>query len=197
MRSKNIRITTSLIALVVCFSIPTILQSSSAQKRSDDDRVRAFRRKHRQTGLESQITTTQAQQILQTKNYYASLNPRQTWVDGKGFLNFTSSDGTAEVSGQHGTAHFTNTLQAVEIGVRASTPAKNYLLDCTVKGPAPCGFCNFAIDGPDGHHEGWERTDSDWKHLLFTVSPDDTDWFVVKLTGAGMTFKSCDVMELP
>jgi len=199
MRSKNVPIMTGLIALAICFAIPTILQSSLAQKRSDDDRVRTFRRRPPQTELESQITITQAQQILQTKSYYASLSPRQTWADGKGFLNFVfpANSGLGEVSAQHGTANFRGVGQVVEIGVRASAPAKNYLLDCTVKAGA-CPSCVFAIHGPDGHEEYWKRTDSDWKHLLFTISPGDTDWFVLKLEGAfGMTFKSCDVMELP
>ena len=197
MRSKNIPIMSAWIALVTGIAIPMILQSSSAQKRSDDDRVRAFRRRL-QTTPESQITTTQAQQILQTKHYYASLSVRQPWVDEKGFLNFITplNSGRGEVSGQNGTARFTFTSQVVEIGLRASAPAKNYLLDCTVQAEA-CPSCVFSVEGPDGHQEYWKRTDSDWKHLIFTISPGDTDWFVAKLKASfGMTFKSCDVMEV-
>ena len=136
------------------------------QQRSADNRVPAFRR-HRQAQPESQITVTQAQQILQTKNYYASLSPRQTFVDGKGFLNFIfpGSPETAEVSGQNGTAHFPDSIEVAEIGLRSNVASKNYLLDCTVKGPGPCYECFFTIDGPDGQTETWDMTNSEWRHL--------------------------------
>ena len=169
------------------------------QQRSDDDRVRAFRR-HRQAQPALQLSVFQAQQILQTKNYYASLSPRQTFVDGKGYLNFIfrGSPERAEVSGQNGTAHFPNSDQVMEIGLRSNVPSKNYLLDCTVKGPGPCYECFFEIDGPDGQTEQWDMTNSEWRHLLFTVSPGDREWYVLKLWARiSMTFQSCDVMQLP
>src|SRR5262249_19897573 len=66
-----------------------------------EDRVRAFRRRHRDnrsTESSASITLAQAQQLIQTRNYYVSLSPRQTYVDGRGYLNFIfpSSPDTAE-----------------------------------------------------------------------------------------------------
>src|SRR5262249_7478863 len=122
------------------------------------------------------------------------------YVDGRGYLNFIfpSSPDTAEFDGKNGTVHFPNSFQEVEIGVRADTAEKTYLLDCTVKGPGPCYECFFSIDGPDGQSQIWQMSNSDWRHLLFTLNPGDTQWYVLKLKGRqAMTFKSCDVMEVP
>ena len=111
---------------------------------------------------------------------------------------FTGSSDPAEVSGKNGTADLPNSLQVVEIGLKASSPVKTYLVDCMVKGPGPCYECSFNMIGPDGQSETWQMPNSDWRHLLFTVTPGDTEWYPLKLTARlSMTFKSCDVTEVP
>jgi hypothetical protein len=206
MRVRNWSIVGFIVLLGSCFmTAPHPVGSTSvrtlvAQQRSDDDRVRAFRRRHRQAEPESQMTLVQAQQMLQTKNYYASLSPRQTYVDGKGYLNFifpkNSSGG--EIDGHNATAHLLDYMDVVEIGIKPRLSGKAYLADCSVKGTGPCYECFFQIQGPDGQGEKWEMYNSEWKDLLFTVNPGDTDWYVLKLqTRREYIFKSCNIMEVP
>lgn len=104
----------------------------SGAQSSGEDRVRAFRGRRRDRRIEpaAQITLAQAQQMLEIKNFYASLSPRQTYVDQKGYLNFTfpASSERGEISGQNNTAHLPSFVQVLEIGVRSSAPEKNYRL---------------------------------------------------------------------
>jgi len=179
-------------------------QNPSGASGSGDQRIRSFRGRHRDNREESveskaQLTPAQAQQILQTKNYYASLTPRQSYVEGRGYLNFIfpkDSPG-GEIDGRSGTAHLMDYADVVEIGIRARATEKPYLVDCSVKGTGPCYECFFSIQGPDAQTETWQMT-SDWMHLQFTVTPGDTDWYPLKLQARhDYTLKSCEVMEVP
>ncbi len=178
-------------------------QKQSGLQGTGDDRVRAFRGRHRKNGQEVQpateMTWSQAQQLLQIKTYYAALSPRQIYVEGKGYLSFVFSPnyGSGEINGRTGNARLNSISSIVEIGIKPSSPGKSYLADCTVKGRGPCAGCYFRITGPDGQSELWPVQDSEWKHLLFTVSAGDTDWYTLKLLGPEFTFKSCNITEVP
>jgi hypothetical protein len=173
-------------------------QKQSSSQVAGDDRVRAFHGRHRKNGQEIQpateMTWSQAQQLLQIKSYYAELSPRQIYVEGKGYLNFVF--GSGEINGRTGNARLDSISSIVEIGIKPSSPGKSYLADCTVKGHGPCAGCYFRITGPDGQSEVWPVQDSEWKHLLFTVSAGDTDWYTLKLQSP-VTFKSCNITEVP
>jgi len=178
-------------------------KSSGQQQAPGEDRVRAFRG-HRKTGLkvEPDMSLSQAQQLLQTKSYYASLAPRQIYVEEKGYLNFVfpGTDGNGEVNGRSGNARLQYLNAIVEIGIKPSSAGKTYLTDCLVKGVAHhCFSCDsFSITGPDANTEQWAIDESGWQHLLFTVSSDDTAWLVLKLhAGTEYTFKSCNITEVP
>lgn len=178
-------------------------QKQSGLQGAGDDRVRAFRGRHRKNRQEvqpaSEMTWSQAQQLLQIKSYYAALSPRQIYVEGKGYLSFVFSPsyGSEEINGRTGNARLHSISSFVEIGIKPSSPGKSYLADCAVKGRGPCVGCSFIITGPDGQSEQWVVQDSEWKHLLFTVSAGDTDWYTLKLVGPGFTFKSCNITEVP
>jgi hypothetical protein len=65
----------------------------------------------------------------------------------------------------------------INIGVKAPTPGKIYLLDVYAKGNSSiehCSHCAFAAEGPDGQLEFWDMT-GDWQQLYFTTYSDDTD----------------------
>ena len=181
-------------------------QKQSSSQGAGDDRVRAFRGRHRKNGQEIQpateMTWSQAQQLLQIKSYYAALSPRQIYVEGKGYLSFVFPLGYAggEINGRTGNARLeSSTSTVVEIGIKPSSPGKSYLTDCAVKLFAACSSeCLVRITGPDGQSEQWLIHDSEWKHLLFTVSAGDTDWYMLKLQGyPAFTFKSCNITEVP
>jgi len=173
-------------------------QKQSGSQGAGDDRVRAFRGRHRKNGQEvqpvSEMTLSQAQQLLLIKTYYAELSPRQIYVERKGYLSFVFGGG--EINGRTGNARLDSISGIVEIGIKPSSPGKSYLADCTVKGHGPCAGCYFRITGPDGQIEVWPVQDSEWKHLLFTVSAGDTDWYTLKLQSP-VTFKSCNITEVP
>jgi len=179
-------------------------QKQSGSQVAGDDRVRAFRGRHRRNGQEVQpateMTWSQAQQLLQIKTYYAALSPRQIYVERKGYLSFVfpSDYKGGEINGRTGNARLDSTSDIVEIGIKPSAPGKSYLTDCTVKGPGPCLECIFRITGPDAQSEQWPMSDSELKHLLFTVSPGDTDWYALKLQATReFIFKSCNITEVP
>jgi len=180
-------------------------QKQSSSQGAGDDRVRVFRGRHRKSGQQvqpaSEMTWSQAQQLLQIKNYYAELSPRQIYVEGKGYLSFVFPLGYAggEINGRTGNARLESSISTVvEIGIKPSAPGKSYLADCAVKLLAAChSQCLVRITGPDGQSEQWPLND-EWKHLLFTVSAGDTDWYTLKLSGyPAFTFRSCNITEVP
>jgi hypothetical protein len=179
-------------------------RQQSGSQGAGDDRVRVFRARHNNKGPKVQpaaeMTLSQAQELIQTKSYYAALSPRQPYVEGKGYLSFIFPhvDGEGEINGRSGNARLASFADIVEIGVKPGSPGKTYLSDCTVKGSGPCYDCLFRITATDGQSEQWPMPDSEWKHLLFTVSSDDTDWYALKLQGhREFTLKSCNITEVP
>ena len=144
----------------------------------------------------SPLSGVQIDQMMPGKKSgsYAMLSVRQTYVEHRGYLNFIDDQySTDEIRGKTGNAHLKG--GKVEIGVKPAAAGRLYVLDCLVKSPQHHPADIFRIEGPDGHSEQWGIT-TNWQHLIFTISADDTDWYVLTLYSQDYYFNFCNVREI-
>ena len=143
----------------------------------------------------SPLTAVQIDKMMPGKksDSYAMLSVRQPYVEHRGYLNFIYTQyTTGEIRGQTGNAHLKE--GNVEIGVKPAAAGRLYVFDCLVKSPQRHLANIFRIEGPDGHSEQWAIT-TNWQHLVFTISADDTDWYVLVLHSDDYYFSFCNVRE--
>ncbi len=180
-------------------------EQTSEQQGIETPKVRSFHGRHKknQAKLEesqvelqpSPLTAVQIDKMMpgQKSDSYAMLSVRQTYVEHRGFLNFINTQySTGEVRGQTDNAHLKE--GNVEIGVKPAAAGRLYVFDCLVKSPQRHLANIFRIEGPDEHSEQWAIT-TNWQHLVFTISADDTDWYVLILHSDDYYFSFCNVRE--